>query len=1059
MNLRLSIPVYVDHHRDESGKTRFRARPLFATQWSEDETDVREDRALKRLGEILRKRLNEEMLSPNHGGLLPWTFSPVVSGQSVRLRIELRRQSFEGSFYVTVFEGAGRRLVLLPRGGGLTFEWPSGTRLEDELRRVLTEHLRKLEKEDETDFDPKPWLAGSQPHLSHISVVLSGGQRLPSPASRKLALGQEEPMNGGRELRKVGRCLEQLYPNDLQRALLREAEVKELLSWFGQRKSHVPMVLLVGPSKAGKTALIHECVRRRLETPEIKKRGQFWQISPQRVISGMSYLGQWEQRWMAMLAEMRSERHVLVLDDLLGLFEAGKSSGSDLSLGHVLKARQEHEPVAILAEATPEAWGRLREVDRAFAGMFQVIHVREMGENDTLRILTRTLQMLETQARVKLAPEVLPLTLRLQTRFGRARAFPGKGVEMLGALAASCANRFSQDGTRQAEPISMDETLSWFAARHGVRLNMIDATQSLTEETLKKFFAERIMGQPAAVAAMIETVLMARAQVNDARRPLGSLLFLGPTGVGKTECAKALAEFAFGSEEKMLRFDLNEYTGGDAALRLIGSPGHTGLLTSRVRRQPFSLLLFDEVEKAHPDVFDLLLQVLGEGRLTDAQGQTVDFCNCLIILTSNIGAQTARRRLGFDHAEVEDSEAYQEAAEKFFRPEFFNRLDRIVPFHELRRQDIQHLASTLSSSTLSRQGLRDRRVEVRLDEASTSFLAERGYDRVYGARALRRAIEAHLVEPLAMQLMTWESSRAIRVHATLQDGALRFECEVHRQAAQKVALPMQLATDELLDVLDEAHQHLDEADTRLDAWELGTAEDGISALRAWYYRLRDESNALRGLLQQAETSVEAMEKARKKATASRGLKPFIEPLDNVLRVFPEEGLKNLLDDLLDSDMADSSVAAQFARAQPMTRSTGIAMRLLWRARRLASLAETSWVTPQKWTFKSQVTGWLHPWSKDSFVDALLDEGQISTLEGHGLGQIAASIVGVHASFDSALSLSTLTVEELPPPSGEITHIRHEMQFLDLRTGLCLDTEDGLPFEMALAYAFATPPSA
>ncbi|HAL72962.1 MAG TPA: hypothetical protein DCP71_14440, partial [Verrucomicrobiales bacterium] len=258
MNLRLSIPVYVDHHRDESGKTRFRARPLFATQWSEDETDVREDRALKRLGEILRKRLNEEMLSPNHGGLLPWTFSPAVSGQSVRLRIELRRQSFEGSFYVAVFEGAGRRLVLLPRGGGLTLEWPSGTRLEDELRRVLTEHLRKLEKEDETDFDPKPWLAGSQPHLSHISVVLSGGQRLPSPASRKLALGQEEPMNGGRELRKVGRCLEQLYPNDLQRALLREAEVKELLSWFGQRKSHVPMVLLVGPSKAGKTALIHE---------------------------------------------------------------------------------------------------------------------------------------------------------------------------------------------------------------------------------------------------------------------------------------------------------------------------------------------------------------------------------------------------------------------------------------------------------------------------------------------------------------------------------------------------------------------------------------------------------------------------------------------------------------------------------------------------------------------------------------------------------------------------------------------------------------------------------
>ena len=1059
MNLRLSIPVYVDHHRDESGKTRFRARPLFAPQWSEDETDVREDRALKRLGDTLRKSLNDEMLLPNHSGLLPWTFSPAASGQSVRLRIELRRQSFEGSFYVAVFEGASRRLALLPRGGGLTFEWPSGTRLEDELRRVLTEHLRKLEKEDETDFDPKPWLTGSQPHLTHISVVLSGSQRLPAPLSRRLSLGQEVAMNGGQELRKVGRCLDQLYPHDLQRALLRETEVKELLSWFSQRKSHTPMVLLVGRSKAGKTALIHECVRRRLETAEIKKRGQFWLISPQRVISGMSYLGQWEQRWMAMLAEMRSERHVLVLDDLLGLFEAGKSSGSDLSLGHVLKARQEHEPVALLAEATPEAWGRLREIDRAFASMFQVIHVREMGEDDTLRVLIRTLQMLETQTPIKLAPEVLPLTLRLQTRYGRARAYPGKGVEMLSALAASFTDRFTQEGQHPALPINGQDTLNWFAGRYGVRLNMIDATQSLTAETLKNFFAERIMGQSAAVAAMIETVLMARAQVNDAQRPLGSLLFLGPTGVGKTECAKALAEFVFGSEEKMLRFDLNEYTGGDAALRLIGSPGQSGLLTSRVRRQPFSLLLFDEVEKAHPDVFDLLLQVLGEGRLTDAQGKTVDFCNCLIILTSNIGAQTTRRRLGFDHAEVGDHEAYREAAEKFFRPEFFNRLDRIVPFHELRREDIQHLASSLSTRALNRQGLRDRRVEVRLDEASTSFLAQRGYDRDYGARALRRAIEAHLVEPLATQLMTWETSRAIRVHATLQDGALRFDAEVHRQAAQKVALPTQLTPDELLDVLDEAYQRLDGVDAQLESWELDAGDEGISARRAWYYRLRDESNALREQLQNAETSVEALEKARKKAALSRGMKPFIEPLINGLRIFPVEGLSTLLNDLLDSDMAVSSVAIPLAKALPMTRSTGTVLLLLWRVRRLGFLVETPGITSQKWTFLSPTKGWLRPWSQDSFVDALLEGDTTAILEGRGLGPIAESLVGVHASFDSNLSLQSVAVEELTLPSGEITHIRHGTHLLDLRTGLCVDTDAGLPFEAALAFAFAEPLSA
>jgi ATP-dependent Clp protease ATP-binding subunit ClpC len=1046
MTLRLTIPVYVDHQRDKGGKARFRVQPLFVTDSGLEESDPREDRAMTRLGEKLRRRLAELMTSENHHALLPWTFCPAVSGHSLRLRIELRQKSFEGGFFVAVFEGAGRRLALLPCGG-LSFEWPAGAQLEAETRRVLTTHLRKLEKDADDDFDPKEWLCGSQPHLSHLTLTLSGNQRIASKKPAFLSLGQEESMDGAKELQKTARCLNSLYPQDLHHALLREDEMRALMAWFGSRTTHPPMVLLVGRPKSGKTALIHECVRRRIESPESgARRGQFWLVAPQRVISGMSYLGQWEERWTAMLSEMRKQRHILVLDDLPGLFEAGKSSGSDLTLGHVLKARQEHEPVSILAEATPEAWGRLRELDRAFASLFQVIHVRETGDDATLRILIRTLQDLEAKTSTRLAPEVLPLTMRLQQRFGRARAFPGKGVEMLQALATSFADCFGDEAKPQLDCVEPSQVLEWFAQRNGIRLTMIDATQKLTAASLREFFATRIMGQQEAVKAMIDTVLMARAEVQDARRPLGTLLFLGPTGVGKTECARALAEFVFGSEERMLRFDLNEYTGADASLRLIGGPGQSGLLTSRVRRQPFSLLLFDEVEKAHPDVFDLLLQVLGEGRLTDAQGQTADFCNCLVILTSNIGAQNARRRLGFEESNVEDRSVYREAAEKFFRPEFFNRLDRIVPFHELRREDIEHLSGVLATRALARQGLRDRRVEVLLDAACVRFLAQRGYDRENGARALRRAVETHLVEPLAAALMSLPSAKALRVRVTLEGEQLHFEPEMHRQAAPCLELPVCLSRDELLDHLDEAHATLDAAATKLDAWQL---EDGLNPLRAWYFQLRDEITRLRHQLEKAENLIEWNEKARKAAAVSRKLQTNAEPLDDHFRVMPREVLETLLETLLAADSASQRVTDLLKRAHPMAQSTMTTLRLIWQSRRVLSLCDENAAVPETFTLRGHVGPW---WSKASFFDLRRDDDCL-ILEGHGLNAMVSATLGTRAEFAAQTTFPTITADELPPPPPEIIRIHSSGMIIDLRTGLCVDAEEGERLEFALALRF------
>ncbi|WP_075088454.1 hypothetical protein [Verrucomicrobium spinosum] len=255
MNRKLSIPVYVDHHREPGGQARFRVRPLLpplCAHW--EETDPQEDRALKRLEDRLQRHLAELVTGLDHRSLLTWSFSPEVTGHSVRLRLELRRHSYEAQFFVAVFDSGERRLAVLPRGEGLTFLWPAGTRLEDVLQRVLTEHFRKLEKESEEVVDLEPWSSGSQPHVSHVNVVVPGNQRVAAEKTRHVALGQEEPMDGQKELYRVGRSLDRQYPQELQRALLRETELTELAGWFSRKTPHVPMVVLVGPPKVGKTA-------------------------------------------------------------------------------------------------------------------------------------------------------------------------------------------------------------------------------------------------------------------------------------------------------------------------------------------------------------------------------------------------------------------------------------------------------------------------------------------------------------------------------------------------------------------------------------------------------------------------------------------------------------------------------------------------------------------------------------------------------------------------------------------------------------------------------------
>jgi ATP-dependent Clp protease ATP-binding subunit ClpA len=556
-------------------------------------------------------------------------------------------------------------------------------------------------------------------------------------------LGSAQPVHGAEELRRVGRCLDWQYPDDLDRVVLRDAELAELTRLLDGTERRP--VLLVGPRQVGKTALVHEYVFRQVSARRsaFRDRHNVWLLAPARLISGMSYVGQWENRLLAILKEARRRRHILYFDDLLGLFLAGQSAGSTLSVADVLKPYLERREVLVLGEITPEALRVLRERDRGFADLFHLLPLPEPNSSDTLRILIEVARALEGRHRCRFALDVLPAVHELQRRYARDLAFPGKAATFLRQLAVKYAEK----------DVARADVLQEYHLRSGLALTFLDGQARLDRQEVLAGLGRHVIGQSAALDAAADAIGVARARLNDPDRPLAVFLFLGPTGVGKTECARALARYLFGDEERLLRFDLNEYGDAGSAVRLVGTFNQPeGLLTAAIRRQPFAVILFDEVEKAHPEVFDLLLQVLGEGRLTDALGRTADFGNAMIVLTSNLGVREAEGRFGYREDEPARDAVFVQAAERFFRPEFFNRLDRVLPFHRLAREHVRTIAGKLIGDVFGREGLVQRKCLLAVERPALEYVIDKGYDALLGARALKRAIERHLAQPVAEQL-------------------------------------------------------------------------------------------------------------------------------------------------------------------------------------------------------------------------------------------------------------------------------------------------------------------
>ena len=522
-------------------------------------------------------------------------------------------------------------------------------------------------------------------------------------------------------------------------------------------------VLVTGPAEVGKSAVLHEVVRRiqRKECPEALHDREVWLLTPDRLIAGAQYIGTWEERLKDIVAECREKQHILCVEDLPGLIEIGRWAKSDQNVAQALKPHIESGEVVVIGEASEDRLRMGEGMAAGFINLFRRVNLEPLSEDETLSLLGSVSRDLEREMRVRLEPSAIEAAVELARRFWPYRAFPGKAIRLLEGSAADAI----QQGTkptggsllRPAHILRREQVITTFAGQTGLPEFIVSDQARLDPDEVHKYFENRILGQTEAVQAMVDLVMTVKAGLNDPAKPLGTFLFIGPTGVGKTQMAKALASYLFGHEDRLIRFDMSEYVGGDGVARLTGAFGSDGELTRRIREQPFCVLLLDEFEKADPHIYDIMLQVFGEGRLTDSNGRTTYFHNAIIILTSNLGSeQRAFRPPGFVGGEEADDQTleshYRARIEDHFRPEFVNRIDQIVIFRKLGALALRQIASRELGEILLRDGITRRSLLVEIDDSVIDRVLEQGYSPIYGARPLKREIERLVVAPLARTL-------------------------------------------------------------------------------------------------------------------------------------------------------------------------------------------------------------------------------------------------------------------------------------------------------------------
>ena len=537
-------------------------------------------------------------------------------------------------------------------------------------------------------------------------------------------------------------------------------------------------VVLLGAPGVGKTAvlrkLLHEMRAGRL--PSLAD-ASVYEMSTAALCSGTRYTGMQEGKIKALLRHATRQRLVYV-PDLWNIPTAGSYETNPRGIYDLMRPGIEQGSLVVFGEMSPGRWEKLCREHPTLERDFATISVDEMDEVQTREVLWMTAS--ELNPKVAFEKASVDRIYALTKKFLPTMSFPGKAVDLLRRVAL--ASRPPGERGRAA-PVDTAFVEELFAEETGLPMHMISQRVQVTYDDMRGFLGERVLGQGEAVNAVADVLALYKTGLSNPDRPAGVLLFVGPTGVGKTELAKATAEFLFGSRDRIFRVDLSEYKDFHSFEKLIGDPRRstTGLLTDHVRQHPFTVVLLDEFEKGHPNVADLFLQVFDDGRLTDATGETVGFRHALIILTSNVGTEPTEPAIGFGDtvrsgARALDARIHR-ALEVQYRPEFLNRIDRVLVLKPLSREDMRRIARRELGKVYEREGLLERDLLLEVDDGIMDLLLERGFDPKYGARPLKRAIEETLVVPLARALLGAEERRfrLLRIARAGDDVRLTFE--------------------------------------------------------------------------------------------------------------------------------------------------------------------------------------------------------------------------------------------------------------------------------------------
>ncbi len=620
----------------------------------------------------------------------------------------------------------------------------------------------------------------------------------------------------------------------------RAQEIERIVQILSRRRKNNPV--LIGEPGVGKSAIVEGLAQLITEgnIPEILRGKRLVSLDLASMLAGAKYRGEFEERLKNAMGELKKAGNVILfIDELHTICGAGASEGS-IDAANILKPALARGELQCIGATTLNEYHKYIEKDAALERRFQPVNVGEPTREESVEILKGLRDRYEAHHRVQITDEAIVAAVYLSDRYISDRSLPDKAIDLIDEAASrvrikaftappdmkqqqarlEALNKETEEAVAhedfekaahlrdrkkalqnemaerrsawehsrnsKVEIVGEEEVAQIVGAWTGIPVSRITESESNRLINLEAILHERVIGQEEAVKSVSRAIRRARAGLKDPKRPIGSFIFLGPTGVGKTELCKALAEALFGDEDSMIRIDMSEYMEKHSVSRMIGSPpgyvGHEegGQLTEKVRRKPYAVILLDEVEKAHPDVFNILLQILEDGRLTDGQGRVVDFKNTVIVMTSNAGAHTLRkqRSVGFGGAE-DSARSYESMKENImgevkniFRPEFLNRVDEIIVFHALEQDEIDEIARLLLSQVCRR--LSERGIELEVDDSALGLISRSGYDIQYGARPLRRSIQRMVEDALSEEILTGRIRLGDRVRVVADGDKLAF---------------------------------------------------------------------------------------------------------------------------------------------------------------------------------------------------------------------------------------------------------------------------------------------